>query len=245
MRIIYILFLLFAVTFISCKEKNNNDNEDKEGKEGKETIASKERLKNNKSVIFNPFLIKPRDFENSNEAGKYKDNLLVKKKESYYEFVKNPSTGKVIDTVIHIKISVPNENYRLKGVYNVFKRQTANIKAIAVHISDETTNPTCGVGTSKLLDLAIPIRYIEGHHLSRKKLTINKGDILRIGIINDYTPDFSQSRASILNQLEIDLLNNEPSNCRVFKKRKDKLPEGMLAIIRPRESGGGVIVEGP
>lgn len=229
--------LLLGITFSSCKEQNKKNEKTKVN----QSTKSKDF---NRASEMNPFQVIPRDFRNTDEAQKYSDNLLVVVKDSYFEYVKNNS-GKVIDTVINLKISVPNDKYRLRSAFNLFKIQTGTTKAIAVHITDKTIDKACGAGVAKLLDLKIPINEILGHSASGKKLQLNMGDQLMVGVINESIPDFTQSGPYILARLENDFRGPYNFFCKDFPNRKKDSIDGTLAYFQPKEGGGGVIIEGP
>lgn len=139
----------------------------------------------------------------------------------------------------HIVLQIPipkNSKYQFYKAYNLMPKSSGNIKAIAVHISDKTDNLICGEKPEDFLPVLIPLSSIVPYNMV-DTLTLDKGDSLKVFVFNENIDTMSP-----------DELNNALN---IFQGRAKnpgydfKCDKWKNHPVRPKESGGGVIIEGP
>ena len=143
---------------------------------------------------------------------------------------------------ILLKIPIPNNNFSKKEVYYLGK--TGKRKAILVHITDGTENSVCSYSEAlKTLNTEINVSDINIDIIG-KKLKLKKNDKLYVYIVNDTTIDFLKNQEKIKSKLFKMFLKGDHSwNCDDTYLKSEKAFYNK--DFRPKEAGGGIIVEGP
>ena len=145
--------------------------------------------------------------------------------------------------IIYLKVPVPvsEKEYKHKKTYYLGKKKGK--KAILVHITNETTETTCGENNLIFLDIKIPFSEVT-FDIFPGRFKLKNQDDLHVYIINDITSDFlSHSLGIKLKLISLFLKGNHIWGCNNFYIKTNKeIREG---IARPEEAGGGVIVKNP
>ncbi|WP_298880698.1 hypothetical protein [uncultured Polaribacter sp.] len=146
------------------------------------------------------------------------------------------------DNEIHLKIPLPNNNFSRKEAYYLGK--FGKRKAILVHITDGTENSVCGDSdTSNALNTVIKFSEVNVDIIG-KKLKLKKNDKLYVYIVNDTTIDFLKNQERIKSKLfKMFLKGDHNWGCDDIYLKSEKAFYNK--DFRPKEAGGGIIVEGP
>lgn len=180
----------------------------------------------------NPKWPQSRPVKPSDDLNKYKDNFYITPKESYFN---NTSTS------VFIKIPVPNNNYKIKGVYDLAKFMsiggTVNnfrgINLILLHVTDGTADTGFGINTKFFLEGEIKYNEILDHTCQPSGFSMERHEGLIVIIYND--------NGNLLPCQRITEEMTEEEKAHIFKTFTAFYDDGAL----PKESGGGVIIEGP
>ncbi|MEE9407003.1 MAG: hypothetical protein V3V28_02890 [Polaribacter sp.] len=264
-----LLIIIFCIGFIftSCK-KGNKKKEDKYQVKEKKSKKVTEELKLGKTITLSAFtnieLISP------TQKTKYKRNLQIipnkltnnKPPESFFNN-RTISNGTKISDTIKIKIAVANKNFKFKSATNIMKINGRGLKAIAIHITDSSTNKSCGKPITHILEVSIPVDQIKPHVINNEKIILSKGDKLNVIVINDEPSSFSTYSSKVFGALESHILKLGGMNygCDDFSKMRlniikllndpkekslhEEYKEILIALANPKEGGGGVIVGWP
>ncbi|QNM86294.1 hypothetical protein H9W90_04005 [Polaribacter pectinis] len=258
MKKIILIILCIGLVLTSCKDKKSKNEKENESNE------KKYELKTQKLSMLSKI-----DTISVIQASKYKRNLEViqdrlsnNTRESYFNYRTNSNGIKIIDT-IKIKIAVSNKNFEFKSVTNLMKINNRGLKAIAIHISDSTTNKSCNKPKTHILEISIPIDQIQPHIINNDELVLSKGDKLNVIVLNDDIKSFSSYSSDVFIELENYILKmggmiygcNDFSamteRLKVLLKEQKESPfyeeynEMVKILLKPKEGGGGVIIEGP
>lgn len=213
----FILLLSFSI-ITCCKNGTENNSKNKKNYNS---------LNNEKSNLY------PAQTTNEispEEKDAYDFLLQIKKGKGFSYFTDN-GTGR--KDSLRLKIPVANKNYKFINAYNVFNNNNIPHKTIVVHITDSTERISCGDTITHILDVKLSARDIHGANLD-----VEKNDKLSIFVINDTFSSFNQNRSNYISEIKKYLpINITNCNQITFPFNKD--------IFEPKESGGGVIVNGP
>ena len=145
------------------------------------------------------------------------------------------------DTIIHIETPVVSENFHVKKVFNI---STKHYKAIVVHISDKSTNPSSHLAMNKIMKIDFKFKEIIDATGS-EHLKIEKKDNIYVVVFND---NDEMTTSSIHNKVFTILKSIMISNLR-FKEKAIKKDNGNknldFLFTEPLEGGGGVIIRNP
>lgn len=175
----------------------------------------------------NPILrTTPRPYDISRDRNVIENLVIPKNDSSYFNLQQK---------IISVNIPVSDSIFQIYGAYHIYSN--GNDKGIALLISNKSVISDCGNSSKYILDLKIPLKKVKPT-TRNEALTLNEKDRLKILIINDFPFDFTRTRDSILKELE-----------RTFSSASSNFTCEPLffksELVRPRESGGGVIIEGP
>jgi hypothetical protein len=164
------------------------------------------------------------------ERQKYRHNLDISKDTaSYYN---------IEDAVVNVVVPVPNESFEYFGSYNV---SSGSRKAILFIINNKNRDTVCGKDMNYLLEKPIGISSV-GRTTLWRKLKMRKGEKLLVFTYSDHYEDFKDKIKEIRKSYEKYVRDGDISfDCGQLPFFKDFDPENK----QPKESGGGVIVEGP
>lgn len=145
------------------------------------------------------------------------------------------------DTIIHIETPVIKDNFQVNNIYNI---STKHYKAIVIHISDNSTNPSRDRAMNKIMNIDFKFKDIIDTTGS-EPLDIDKKDNIYVVIFND---NDEMTTSSIHNKVFIILKSIMISNLK-FKEKAIKKDNGNKSLdflfMDPLEGGGGVIVRNP
>lgn len=145
------------------------------------------------------------------------------------------------ETKIHIETPVVSENFHVKKVFNI---STKHYKAIVVHISDKSRNPSSHLAMNKIMKIDFKFKDIIDTTGS-EQLKIEKKDNIYVVVFND---NDEMTTTNIHDKVFFILKDIMVSNLKFKEKaiRKDNGKKNLDFLFwDPLEGGGGVIVRNP
>ncbi|AOW16546.1 hypothetical protein LPB03_03270 [Polaribacter vadi] len=145
------------------------------------------------------------------------------------------------DTIIHIETPVVSEDFHVKKVFNI---STKHYKAIVIHISDKSINPSRDSDKNKIMKIDFNFDEIDDTN-GAEALNIEKKDNIYVVVFND---NDEMTTSYINDKVFIILKDIMVSNLKFKEKaiRKDNGKKNLdFLFVDPLEGGGGVIVRNP
>ena len=147
------------------------------------------------------------------------------------------------DTVVTLFVPVPSKKYIPLKAFHLHSNKQE--QAMAVLISDFSQNSACRDTTNVyILKFEVPIGSIEAN-TRQEKIKLEKKNDLSVSVINDHPIDFAKYKEGLLASLSGRL--RRPDYSFICRDIPDSLYTKYkpILIAKPKESGGGVIIEGP